>query len=110
MTIDGSDFFPARSRLRPEFQYLRDHPEVGPSMYEYHPDGSGVMYSSRRRPVLNLRPGADGWAFTADTNLGAFLEGRGRAFHIATDEDLHDEGAGLLGRYRVVVTGSHPEY
>ena len=109
MTIDGSDFFPARSRLRPEFQYLRDHPEVGLSMYEYHADGSGVMYSSRRRPVLNLRPGADGWAFTADTNLVAFLERWGR-FDVATDEDLHREGAALLDRYRVVVTGSHPEY
>jgi N,N-dimethylformamidase len=110
MTIDGSDFFPARNRLRPEFQYVRDHPEVGLSMYEYHADGSGVMYSSRRRPVLNLKPGADGWAFTADTNLVAFLEEAGHGFDVATDEDLHRQGADLLRRYRVVVTGSHPEY
>jgi N,N-dimethylformamidase len=29
---------------------------------------------------------------------------------VATDEDLHREGLELLQRYRVVVTGSHPEY
>ena len=27
-----------------------------------------------------------------------------------TDEDLDDEGADLLAPYRVVLTGSHPEY
>ena len=27
-----------------------------------------------------------------------------------TDEDLHWEGTGLLSPYRVIVTGSHPEY
>ena len=107
--IDGSDFFPARSRLRPEFQYLRDHPEVGLSMYEYHADGSGVMYSSRRRPVLNLRPGADGWAFTPDTNLVAFLERWGASTSPPTRTSTA-RAPRLLSRYRVVVTGSHPEY
>lgn len=110
MTISGADFFPARNRLRPEFQWIRDHPEVGLSMYEYHPDGSGVMYSSRRRPILNLKPGADGWAFTADTNLTAFLERTGLGYDCLTDEDLHREGAAALEGYQVVVTGSHPEY
>ncbi len=27
-----------------------------------------------------------------------------------TEEDLHHEGLGLLRPYRVVITGSHPEY
>src|SRR5690606_6781120 len=31
-------------------------------------------------------------------------------FDVATDEDLDDEGLALLSRYRVVMTGSHPEY
>jgi N,N-dimethylformamidase len=110
MTIDGSDFFPARNRLRPEFQWVKDHDEVGLSMYEYHPDGSGVIYSSRRRPVLNQKPGADGWAFTADTNITAFLERAGLGYDCLTDEDLHAEGDAALDGYRVVVTGSHPEY
>lgn len=111
MTIDGADFFPSRNRLRPEFQYLRDHGDkVGRSMYESHPDGSGVMYSSRNRPVLNLKPGADGWAFTADTNIVAFLERAGLGYDVLTDEDLHERGAEALAPYQVVVTGSHPEY
>ncbi len=110
MTITGSDFFPPRARLRPEFQWIKDHEEVGLSMYESHPDGSGVIYSSRRRPVLNQKPGADGWAFTADTNLTAFLERLGLGYDCLTDEDLDAEGAAALEGYRVVVTGTHPEY
>jgi len=110
MTISGAEFFPSRARLRPEFQYIRDHPEVGYSMYEYHDDDSGVMLSSRRRPILNLRPGADGWAFTADTNLVAYLTQLGVEFDVITDDDLHREGRALLDGYRVVMTGSHPEY
>ena len=41
MLIQGADFMGARSNLRPEHQYLVDHPEVGLSHYEKHPDGSG---------------------------------------------------------------------
>ncbi|MDY7104554.1 MAG: DUF6605 domain-containing protein, partial [Actinomycetota bacterium] len=126
MAIDGTSFFPARSRLRPAQRWLADNPGVGLSMYEYHPDGSGVMYSSRRRPVLNVRPGADGWGFTPDTDLAAFCEdtlrddaveeddrNRGKVagrVDVVTDEDLHDEGVAALDGYRVLVTGSHPEY
>jgi N,N-dimethylformamidase len=110
MTISGAEFFPSRNRLRPAFQYVRDHPEVGLSMYEYHADGSGVMVSSRRRPILNLEPGADGWAFSADTNLIAYLTHFGEPFDVITDDDLHRQGRALLEHYPVVLTGSHPEY
>ena len=110
MSISGAEFFAAHTSLRPEFRYIRDHPAVGYSMYEYHGDHSGVMVSSRRRPVLNLRPGADGWAFTADTNLVAYLTALGVPFDVITDDDLHREGPSLLDPYRVVMTGSHPEY
>jgi len=110
MTIDGSDFFAPRDHHRPEIEYLKQHPECGHSMYEYHDDGSGVMLSSRRRPVMNMKPGADGWAFTADTNIVAFLEHLGIPYDVITDDDVHREGVALLGRYRCVVTGSHPEY
>lgn len=110
MTIAGSEFFPSRSNLRPEFDYIRRHPEVGYSMYEHHDDQSGVMVSSRRRPILNLKPGADGWAFTADTNLVAYLTQLGEPFDIVTDDDLHREGRSLLDGYAAVMTGTHPEY
>ena len=68
------------------------------------------MFSSRRRPVLNLRPGADGWNFTPDTDLDAFLAHTGIGHDVIADEDVHAEGVAALAPYRVVVTGTHPEY
>ena len=110
MLFEGADFIPTKTRLRPEHAYIRDHPELGRSHYEKHPDSSGVMFSSRRRPVLNLRPGADGWNFTPDTDINAFLEHLEIGHDIVTDEDLHFEGRDSIAPYRVLVTGSHPEY
>lgn len=115
MLIEGLDFIAARPRLRPEHEFVREHPELGRSMYEKHPDGSGMMFSSRLRPVLNLRPGADGWNFTPDTDLNAFLHRElgelDRPGHdVITDEDVHAEGLGALEPYRVLVTCTHPEY
>ena len=110
MLFEGADFVAARQRLRPEHEYIRAHPELGPSLYEKHSDGSGVMYSSRRRPVLQLRPGADGWNFTPDTNINAFLDWLALGHDVIADEDVHAEGLAALAPYRVIVTGSHPEY
>ena len=110
MLFEGADFIESRAKLRPEHEYIRQHREVGLSMYEQHRDGSGVMFSSRLRPVLNLRPGADGWNFTPDTDINAFLEHEGVGHDIISDEDLHAEGAAALAPYRVIVTCSHPEY
>lgn len=86
------------------------------SIYDYHSDGSGVCYSSRLRPLLQMRPryraitalGPHGLA--ADLHLVDWLEAKGYAYDVVTDEDLHSEGPGLLRPYRVVLTGSHPEY
>ena len=110
MLFEGADFIRTRSHLRPEHEYVREHPEVGLSMYEKHPDGSGVMYSSRRRPVLNLRPGADGWNFTPDTDINAFLENLDVGHDVLSDEDVHLDGLAALEPYRVIVTCTHPEY
>ena len=110
MLFEGADFVSARTKLRPEHEYIRQHRNVGPSMYEKHDDGSGVMYSSRRRPVLQLRPGADGWNFTPDTDINAFLDHLDVGHDIIADEDVHHDGYEALAPYRVIVTGSHPEY
>jgi N,N-dimethylformamidase len=48
--------------------------------------------------------------FAADFYLTGWLEGLGVGYDVATDEDLDRLGQDLLSRYRVVVTGSHPEY
>ena len=94
----------------PNEAMLVEHPEFGPSLYERHSDGSGVHYSSRLRPIVNMKAKALLWGFNADSNITDWLEHTGHAFDVITDEDLHDEGRELLAPYRVVITGSHPEY
>ena len=96
--------------------YLNEHREYGLSTYSCHSDGSGVCYSSRLRPILNMRPkyrhwlSPSLWQFNADLHLTDWLEQMGFAFDVHTDEDLDREGVDLLSRYQVVLTGSHPEY
>ncbi|WPB88171.1 N,N-dimethylformamidase beta subunit family domain-containing protein [Streptomyces malaysiensis] len=92
------------------------HHELGGSLYDMHSDGSGVCYSSRLRPILNLRPSYRTWLndgprnFAADFYIIGWLDHLGVAHDIITDEDLHRDGAALLADYDVVITGSHPEY
>lgn len=96
--------------------YLAAHPELGHSLYDVHADGSGCCYSSRLRPILDMRPDYRSWHtgaprhFAADLYLVDWLETQGYRYDVLTDEDLHVEGTDLLAPYRVVVTGSHPEY
>ena len=107
-----------------------DHfPIYGRSTYNRHPDGSGVSISSRARPILTMRPGfltfnepvsgrplgntppGSGLRhYPADTHILAWLEAKGIAFDVITDEDLDDEGPALLAPYKALMTGSHPEY
>jgi N,N-dimethylformamidase len=108
--ITNSEFFAPGAPTPPHHRYVETHSEVGYSMYEYHPDRSGVMFSSHRRPVLNMKPGADGWAFTPDSNIVAFLHHVGLPFDVVSDEHLHTRGSSALDGYDVIVTGSHPEY
>lgn len=99
--------------------YMYENPEIGLSLYDVHLDGSGVCYSSRRRPVLNFTSqyhswlgghGSALWQYNADTHLLAWLDHKGFEHDVITDEDLHFEGLHLLEDYRVLITGTHPEY
>lgn len=96
--------------------YLNEHREYGLSTYSLHSDGSGVCYSSRLRPILNMRPkyrhwlSPSLWQLNGDLHLTDWLEAVGFDYDLHTDEDLDREGVDLLNRYRVVLTGSHPEY
>jgi len=90
--------------------FLQAHSEYGLSTYDTHSDGSGVSISSRLRPVLNMRPKVRVWGLAADTHILAWLEHEGLAYDVVTDEELHAEGVGVLEGYRMVVTGTHPEY
>lgn len=102
--------------LDPRDEYLAAHPELGLSLYAIHSDGSGVCYSSRLRPVPNLHPEYRWWGsgaprhFSADLELVRWLEHQGFSYDLITDESLHLQGFDLLSDYRVVLTGSHPEY
>ena len=86
------------------------------SLYDHHTDGSGVCYSSRQRPIMNMRPRYHMRAlgcphqFPADLHLIDWLEAKGHAHDVITDEDLHNEGLDLLAGYKVILTGGHPEY
>ena len=90
--------------------------EFGLSLYDHHSDGAGVCYSSYRRPILNMRPKARmssmgvTWQFPADLSVIAWLEHMEYDYEVMTEEDLHREGASALQPYRVVLTGTHPEY
>jgi N,N-dimethylformamidase len=95
------------------------YPTYGRSTYNKHCDGSGISFSSRYRPILTMRPGfltfndprGSGLRhYPADLHLLAWLEAKGIEFDIVTDEDLDDEGVGLIAPYRAVLTSSHPEY
>ncbi len=87
------------------------------SIYELHTDGSGVAYSSRLRPIVNLRSDygmplllGGPHQFPADMELLQWLDLREIEFGVLTDEDLHRDGAAGLRGCRVLLTGSHPEY
>lgn len=96
-----------------------DHKEFGLSTYDVHRDGSGVMYSSARRPILNNRFGYLAYVdlngsglrhLSADMHLVCWLRLSGIEFDLITDHEMHAQGVDVLQRYRGVVTCTHPEY
>lgn len=96
--------------LGPTEQFLKERRDFGISLYDRHRDGSGGVYSSWHRPILNTRPKRALWNFNADLHVVDWLTETGQDFDIITDDRIHEEGVGLLRDYRCVITGSHPEY
>ena len=106
--------------LQPVHVYLNEHREYGCSLYDSHSDGSGVSYSSRLRPMLNMRPkvqtqwsgffGSKLREFNQDLFLVDWLEAMDQKFDVITDEDLHKDGLEILRPYQAILTGGHPEY
>ena len=96
-----------------------EHKDYGLATYNYHRDGSGVAYSSHLRPLLTWRPdylsfndplGSGLRHLPADAHLTGWLDRMGIAFDVVSDHDLHEKGVDILKSYKVVLTGSHPEY
>lgn len=114
--LDFSTVMAHEQKPHPDDIFLSEHPEYGRSCYDTHIDGTPCRYSSRRRPIIQMRPGFPNWLtgsyrhFPVDLYFVEWLEKRARNYHVATDEDLEREGGALLSRYKVVITGSHPEY
>jgi N,N-dimethylformamidase len=90
--------------------YLNEHRELGLSTYDRHCDGYGVFYSSARRPLFSMHVKNKVWALAADTHVTDWLEARRLPFDLITDHAVHAEGLSRLARYKVVITGTHPEY
>ncbi len=86
------------------------------STYDRHTDGTGVMYSSSKRPMVNMRPGFHHAALgcphqlPADLHLVDWLHEKSFEHDVITDLHLHRHGLAILEDYQVVLTGTHPEY
>ena len=105
--------------INPHELFLNDHVEYGGSLYDAHSDGSGICYTSRLRPVVNMRPKRQGTlgkfgirisGALPPTHIIDWLEAMGYAHDVLTDEELHDRGYRALAPYQVVIAGTHPEY
>jgi len=96
--------------LGAEDVFLQENAGYGLSLYDKHSDETGVCYSSRLRPIFNMRPKTGLWSFNADTHVTDWLETMGQSFDVVTDEDLHQEDVAAMAPYPVVITGAHPEY
>ena len=111
-SLDFSSVMPHEKVVPADEQYLFEHAEPGRSCYDTHADGTPVRYSSRRRPLFNVRPGFPNWLtgsyrhFPVDMYIVEWLEHVGLEYHVATDEDLERRGAGATrplcrGRHRI---------
>ncbi|MGH7907806.1 MAG: N,N-dimethylformamidase beta subunit family domain-containing protein [Candidatus Binataceae bacterium] len=112
----GEVAFGRTAVINEEDIYLYQHPELGSSTYDVHSDGSGVCFSSRLRPIVNMRPRyrhgitVAPWGFPADLDLIDWLNANGYRYDVLTDEDLDREGVAAIRDYKTVLTGTHPEY
>ncbi|KIX03718.1 uncharacterized protein Z518_07271 [Rhinocladiella mackenziei CBS 650.93] len=112
----GPNFDPTNIAQSEHFERLKRRSDLGLSNYDVHNDESGVVYSSAKRPILNIRPNYIMWAFkrprefSADTMLIGLLEREQVPYEIITDHDLHERGVAAISGFNTVITGAHPEY
>ena len=104
--------------VQPQDKYVVDQGLI--STYDLHTDGSGGFFTSHKIPVVNMRPKVNftllhnlqgsPHQFNADLHLIDWLEAKGFGYDVMTDHDLHAEGIDALSPYKVILTGTHPEY
>ena len=73
--------------LSPTDLFLMARRDLGLSTYDVHRDGSGCFYSSRLRPILNMRPKRALWSFNADLHVTDWLEQLGEPYDVVDDEN-----------------------
>ncbi len=100
-------------------RFVHENRHFGASCYDTYKDGEGVCYTSRLRPVLNMRPkyrmwlggaGSKLWQFNADTHIIDWIEESGFGCDYLSDEDVHEFGEQALEPYSVIITSTHSEY
>jgi len=102
--------------MDPLDEFLGERREYGGSIYDVHTDGSGIAYSTSRRPIVSMRASFRHWVTGAprhlpfDLHMVDWLEEKGHAYDVITDEDIHYQGLDRLSPYKVIITASHPEY
>jgi N,N-dimethylformamidase len=62
------------------------------------------------RPVTNFRPTGRMYKFCLDLMIVDWLDSAGYTFDVITEDDVDREGPEAFAPYRVLLTGSHPEY
>jgi hypothetical protein len=99
-----------------DFKRLVARKDVGLAMYDLHRDGYGAVFSSTKRPIMNVRPAFVHWGFdrprefSADLFFINFLEKEGIEYDVLTDHDLNEFGMQALEGVETLVFNCHPEY
>lgn len=99
-----------------DFKRLVSRKDVGLAMYDVHRDGYGAVYSSTRRPIMNLRPAFVHWGFNRPREFSAdlffinLLEREEIEYDVLTDHDINEFGLEALEGIETLVFNCHPEY
>ena len=76
------------------YHTLVNRRDLGPSLYDLHKDGSGTMFASAKKPMVNMRPREKHWGFGGPRAFGAdllgvgFMEKLDMDYEVLTDHDI----------------------
>jgi len=103
--------YPSHNWNEADLAFMRENIEYGSGgVYNTHVDGRNFGYGTRKRPDLQMKPGAMTYNFSQDMHAVALLEHAGIDYDIITDELVDREGIELLDQYQAIVSSTHPEY
>lgn len=102
--------YPAYVFNADDLTFLMDHPEFGRSIYDNHTDGTPIQISSWLRPSATITLKSWLHLVTSDSETIEWLEHTALSYDVITEDMIDREGPELIKRYRVLITGQHPEY